>query len=136
MPLEDYFGSGNLKVDRYYTNRYNSRMIDNRKVILDCALELFAIRGYDAVGVQEIVDAAGITKPTLYHYFGSKHGLLEEVLSEHFGSLNKEVEEAAQYERGSGSNVGKDDQGILWIFFQVPCFLPLDVVVMVCSKRQ
>ena len=55
------------------------------------------IRGYDAVGVQEIVDAAGITKPTLYHYFGSKHGLLEEVLSEHFGSLNKEVEKAAQY---------------------------------------
>jgi AcrR family transcriptional regulator len=87
-----------FKVDRFYTNRYNRMMIDNRKVIQNCALELFAIRGYDAVGVQEIVDAAGITKPTLYHYFGSKHGLLEDVLSEHFGSLNKEVEEAAHYE--------------------------------------
>ena len=30
------------------------------------------MKGYDAVGVQEIVDTAGITKPTLYYYFGSK----------------------------------------------------------------
>ncbi len=90
-------GGGILKVDSCYTNRYNSMVIDNRKVILGCALQLFAVRGYDAVGVQEIVDASGITKPTLYHYFGSKHGLLEEVLSEHFGSLNKEIEESAHY---------------------------------------
>ena len=66
--------------------------------ILDCALKLFAARGYDAVGVQEIVDAAGITKPTLYHYFGSKHGLLEGVLTNNFGQLNTEINTAARYE--------------------------------------
>ncbi len=32
--------------------------------------------GYDAMGIQRIVEAARITKPTLYHYFGSKQGLL------------------------------------------------------------
>ena len=32
----------------------------------------FMPRGYDAVGVQEIAQKAGITKPTLYYYFGSK----------------------------------------------------------------
>ena len=51
--------------------------MDNRSAILSNALRLFAARGYDAVGIQEIVDEAGITKPTLYHYFGSKQGLLE-----------------------------------------------------------
>ena len=51
--------------------------MENRDHILDCALRLFAARGYDAVGVQEIVELAGLTKPTLYHYFGSKRGLLE-----------------------------------------------------------
>ena len=33
--------------------------MDNRSRLLECALDLFTARGYDAVGVQEIVDAAG-----------------------------------------------------------------------------
>ena len=61
--------------------------MDNRSNILSQAVELFASRGYDAVGVQEIVDAAGITKPTLYHYFGSKLGLLNTIFTEHFTAL-------------------------------------------------
>ena len=71
--------------------------MDNRANILECALRLFADQGYDAVGVQEIVDAAGITKPTLYHYFGSKHGLLEAILEAHFTHLNSVVRAAAAY---------------------------------------
>ena len=71
--------------------------MDNRSNILSCALELFASRGYDAVGVQEIVDAAGITKPTLYHYFGSKRGLLDALLKEHFDELYESVTRAADY---------------------------------------
>ena len=50
-------------------------------VLIERALELFAARGYDAVGVQEIVEAAGMTKPTLYHWFGSKQGLLRAALA-------------------------------------------------------
>ncbi len=71
--------------------------MDNRTRILACSLQLFADQGYDAVGVQEIVDTAGITKPTLYHYFGSKHGLLDALLSEHFERLNQRIREAALY---------------------------------------
>ena len=71
--------------------------MENRSNILACALKLFADKGYDAVGVQEIVDAAGITKPTLYHYFGSKEGLLEALLGESFTSLNQKVKAAAHY---------------------------------------
>ena len=71
--------------------------MDNRSNILSCALELFASRGYDAVGVQEIADAAGITKPTLYHYFGSKRGLLDALLKEYFDELYESVTRAADY---------------------------------------
>lgn len=60
-------------------------------------MRLFASRGYEAVGVQEIVDEAGITKPTLYHYFGSKLGLLETILNENFETQNQVVAAAAQY---------------------------------------
>ena len=56
--------------------------MDNRQLIMEKALELFCARGYDAVGVQEIAEQSGITKPTLYYYFGSKQGLMETILEE------------------------------------------------------
>ena len=54
--------------------------MDNKERIMESAKDLFYARGYDAVGVQEIADGAGITKPTLYYYFGSKLGLLKALL--------------------------------------------------------
>ena len=71
--------------------------MDNRSTLLACALQLFTARGYDAVGVQEIVEAAGITKPTLYHYFGSKRGLLDSLLEQEFTPLYQAVQQAANY---------------------------------------
>jgi TetR/AcrR family transcriptional regulator len=71
--------------------------MDNRSAILDAALTLFAARGYDAAGVQEIVEAAGITKPTLYHYFGSKQGLLQALIEQHHAPLERDIFAAAQY---------------------------------------
>jgi TetR/AcrR family transcriptional regulator len=71
--------------------------MNNRENISRQALELFSKKGYDAVGVQEIIDAAGIAKPTLYHYFGSKEGLLKTVLKEYFDKLYPAVETAAVY---------------------------------------
>lgn len=72
--------------------------MDNRERLLDCALELFSQHGFDAVGVSAIVEAAGVTKPTLYHYFGSKRGLLEDLLERAFGQLLDEVQRASIYE--------------------------------------
>lgn len=66
--------------------------MDNRERILESALNLFHARGYDAVGVQEIVDTAGISKPTLYYYFGSKKGLLEQVLADHCAELGRNID--------------------------------------------
>lgn len=61
--------------------------MENRERIIQCAEELFYSKGYDAAGVQEIVERAGITKPTLYYYFGSKLGLLQAILDTKFDKL-------------------------------------------------
>ena len=72
--------------------------MDNRSIILARALALWSERGYDAVGVQEIVEAAGVTKPTLYHYFGSKRGLLGALIEEQSAGLRDALTAAASYD--------------------------------------
>jgi len=69
----------------------------NRSRILAHALGLFVSHGYDGVGVQTIAEKAGITKPTLYHYFGSKSGLLESLLTERLEPLFDDLLKAAEY---------------------------------------
>jgi AcrR family transcriptional regulator len=49
--------------------------------IARAAARLFAERGYDATSVREIVEAAGVAKPTLYYYFRSKEGLAQALLT-------------------------------------------------------
>jgi AcrR family transcriptional regulator len=50
-------------------------MIRSNDRILKSALELFSEKGYEATSVREICEAAGLTKPTLYHFYGSKEGV-------------------------------------------------------------
>jgi AcrR family transcriptional regulator len=52
-----------------------------RERLLGEALRLFTARGYAATTVREIVAAAGVTKPVLYYYFGSKEGLYLEIMN-------------------------------------------------------
>lgn len=53
-----------------------------RGEILKQAAKLFAQRGFDAVSVREIVEAAGCTKPSLYYHFESKEGLALALMGE------------------------------------------------------
>jgi TetR/AcrR family transcriptional regulator len=55
-------------------------LIRSHDRILQKALELFSDRGYDATSVREICEAAGITKPTLYHFYGSKEGVYRAIV--------------------------------------------------------
>ena len=72
--------------------------MENRTLLLQCAKELFYEKGYDAVGVQEIVEKAGLTKPTLYYYFGSKIGVLRTLLETKFEELRVCVRKALDSE--------------------------------------
>lgn len=65
--------------------------MDNRDMLMQVALDLFYSKGYDAVGVQEIVDKSGVTKPTLYYYFGSKKGLLESLLDKGYRNIEESL---------------------------------------------
>jgi AcrR family transcriptional regulator len=48
---------------------------ERERQLLDLAERAFAERGYHAASMDEIASAAGVTKPIIYSYFGSKEGL-------------------------------------------------------------
>jgi AcrR family transcriptional regulator len=66
----------------------DEKTVDNRSRILDAAESLFAMRGYAATSVREIVRTAGVTNPMLYYYFGSKEDLLLHLIGERFGEFS------------------------------------------------
>lgn len=53
------------------------RTVEER--LLDAAAELFAERGFESTTTRDIVEAAGVTKGAMYHYFSSKDDLLYEI---------------------------------------------------------
>lgn len=66
--------------------------MNRKQEIMNVALRLFSEYGYTMTGVQRICNEAEVTKPTLYHYFGSKEGLLRSIYEEHFHLLLRDLD--------------------------------------------
>jgi AcrR family transcriptional regulator len=70
-----------------------------REQILDVALVVFARSGFHGASMNDIADAAGVTKPVLYQHFDSKRdlygALLDEVGARLLNSIAKAAAEAS-----------------------------------------
>lgn len=60
---------------------------DVRREILRAASRLFSEKGYKSTSVREVVQAAGVTKPTLYYWFKNKEALFREVVQAHLNGM-------------------------------------------------
>lgn len=58
----------------------NRRGARSREAVLDAAERLIAEHGYEAATVAALVEEAGIPASSVYHYFGSKEGVLMAVM--------------------------------------------------------
>jgi AcrR family transcriptional regulator len=67
------------------------RSESTRGALIAAARRLFAERGYAAVGTEEIVRAAGVTRGALYHHFDGKRDLLRVVYEELEAELAQEL---------------------------------------------
>ncbi|MCX4985803.1 TetR/AcrR family transcriptional regulator [Streptomyces sp. NBC_00572] len=69
-----------------------------RRTLLRESRRLFATQGYAAVGLAEIVRAAGVTKGALYHHFDGKAALFRAVLEQVQQDVGRAVAAAADAE--------------------------------------
>ena len=72
-----------------------------RERILDAAYELFSRRGIRAVGVNEVIERAGVATATLYRHFPSKEKLVLAFLDLREQRWTKDLIEAGAMLRGS-----------------------------------
>lgn len=61
----------------------------SRRQILDAALKLFSHRGYGATSVQEIAEAAGLSKGNVYHHFPDKETVFRALLDRYFQAMSQ-----------------------------------------------
>lgn len=61
----------------------------SRKQILKAALKLFSHRGYGATSVQDIAEAAKLSKGNIYHHFADKETIFRALLNDYFEKMSR-----------------------------------------------
>ena len=64
-----------------------------RELILARAAHLFARRGYSATSMNQVAEACGLSKATLYHYYRDKYSLLVSLCDDHVSRLQTLVQD-------------------------------------------
>lgn len=69
----------------------DARFEAHQELILQAAAALFAQRGYPATSMNQVAQACGLSKATLYHYFTDKYALLLNISLSHVERLRTVV---------------------------------------------
>lgn len=120
--------------------------IGKEQEILACATRLFQQKGFHATSMQDLADAVGLQKGSLYHYIGGKEDLLLKIFDLAMSSLSQRLERIVA---GSGPareklrraiaghiQVLADNLGMLTIFVREAHALSPDHVERVRAGRR
>lgn len=67
---------------------------ERREQLLHTAVEVFAEHGFHATSMNDVAEAAGVTKPVLYQHFSSKRELFIELLADIGAELRETIAKA------------------------------------------
>lgn len=79
--------------------------VQRRRQLFDVALSLFAERGYAATTMDDIAEAAGVTKPLVYQHFESKRALYLEIANDISDQLIDAISDAVRRAAGPRQQV-------------------------------
>jgi AcrR family transcriptional regulator len=69
---------------------------ERRRQLIDAGAALFAQHAYEEISMREVAEAAGVSKPLLYHYFPSKIELFKAAVAEKAIELGQLIEPTGQ----------------------------------------
>jgi len=84
-----------------------------RPQLLETAVHVFADRGYHAASMNDVAEAAGVTKPVLYQHFSSKRELFVELLTSIGDELRDTIAKATTDASGPRQQI---EQGMVAYF--------------------
>ncbi|WP_169791401.1 TetR/AcrR family transcriptional regulator [Sandaracinus amylolyticus] len=88
--------------------RHRLALDERRAQLLELGARLFSERAYDDVSIDDIAEAAGISKGLLYHYFGSKRAFYVATVRQAAQQLQLRTEPDASLPQPSRARAGLD----------------------------
>ena len=95
-------------------NKKEAKRIATRKRILETATHLFARLGYHKTTIQDISYHIGMTTGAVFHHYGSKADILEEVVEE----LNLSFDEYIEFFKQEHTDYNELISGVMDIFME------------------
>lgn len=75
------------------------RQKNRREEIIEAALNIFYQKGFYSMKIEEVAQAAGIGKGTVYEYFRSKEELMAAAIEFEFSELEQKISDSADKEK-------------------------------------
>jgi AcrR family transcriptional regulator len=124
----------------------HSRRPSRRDDVIRAAALLFDARGYHAASMEDIAEAVGIRKPTLYHYFSSKDEILFGIHEEFIDLLIRRHQERLETTAGVERLIPElmadilelmeTHRGHVRVFFEHHRELPAEQHAAIARKRE
>jgi AcrR family transcriptional regulator len=106
----------------------NRRGIRSRELVLDAAERVMAEHGYDAATLARVVEEAGIPASSVYHYFGSKDGILLAVMERGADRFFADLPERDRRVGSPGRHLAANVSDVVRTLERHPSFLRLLIV--------
>ena len=87
-----------MKQDRGNSSRRQKKYLAKKEAILESAIAIFSLKGFNRTSIEEIADGADFGKGSIYHYFNSKEEILDSIVSNETEKLLKIIESIAKEE--------------------------------------
>ena len=96
---------------------------ESRQRILDAAVKLFARHGYAGTGLRELATTAGVNLAMVNYFFGSKKGLLKEILDDFFAGYLQIARDHLETEGDSNEKLDRFIRAAVYYFAERRDFL-------------
>ncbi len=84
--------------------KWRRKAEERPEALYQAALSVFGRRGYRATRLEEVAEAAGVSKGTIYHYFRNKEDLLERALEYKMTTMLALAEAAVEEFEGTAAD--------------------------------